>query len=1798
MGPPVPGGGRGIPRGRSGFGLVVVHWSAMAKIEAAQGNGNGSGKGDGPEPTAEKDRTVMPVDVEQPPRLPFTVVGIGASAGGVEAFVEFFDAMPADTGMAFVLVQHLPPQRESLMADILSKHTRMPVHQVEDGQLVRPNHVYVIRPGNTLTIRFGKLHLGEPVEARGHQRPVDDFFRSLAEEQRERAVCVILSGMGSNGTAGCQMVKAVGGVCVAQDPDQAKYPSMPRALIDAGWADFVLRAQDMPEVLSRYANHAYAKGTKSSEVLARRDQKHIADILAVLRTRTRHDFTGYKKPTVVRRVQRRMGLNQVTLFADYTKLLRQTPSEASGLVDDLLIHVTGFFRDPDAWDAMREKVIAPLVASRADDKGIRCWITACSSGEEAYTLGMLLLEAAEAAGKSFDIKIFATDMAERSLVHARAGIYPGGIESEMPPERLERFFEKDDSVYRVRRALREIVVFAPQNVLQDPPFSRMDIVSCRNLLIYLEPEVQRRVLNLLHFALVEGGALFLGSSETTAGADDLFDPIDKRARLFRRVGPTRHGQFEFPTPTGFALTTLLGGVGAGRPGESERGEPRVARASIAQMTQRALVERYTPPSIVVDRQFRIVYFHGRTEPFLDQPRGEPTRDLLTLARDSVRGPIRLALHAAVERQEPQAARDGVIETDTGPKRVTVRAAPLEVGPNNVYYLVSFDEAPEPRPVPAAAGGEPGSEQLQQELARTREDLQSTIEALQATNEEMKAANEEVTSVNEELQSTNEELETSKEELQSLNEELTTVNAQLQVKMEEAQATSNDLTSLLGSTDIAVIFLDPQFRIRRFTPAVKDLVELIAADVGRPLKDLNRKFRDADLLGDAQRVLERLVTVEREIASDSGRFYARRTLPYRTSDDRIAGVVVTFVDITARRAAEAAVRANEERLRRVIAIETVGVMFHRAGGQVYDANDAFLAQVGYTRAELAAGMLRLDVLTPPEWLPRTVAAGSEMIATGRHAPYEKEFLRKDGTRWWGLFAGTRLLEDGDAVEYVIDVTQRRRAEAGLQLSEQRLRAITDAMPAKITEIGPDERFRFVNATFGEWFGRQPDLILGREYGEVMGPSADVGRPYLRRALAGETVEFDNVIRVPGQPQRDVHATYVSRRDPAGAPDGVYALEVDVTAVRAADAARRESEARLRAVADLVPDLLWRSDPAGHATWFNQRWIDYTGQTLEQALGLGWLETLHPDERRRSMGNILESVAVGRAFRIEHRMRRADGEYRWFLAQGLPLRAADGSVTEWFGAATDVHEQRTAMESLRETAERIRLAVEATHMGFWEWDVATDTVRTEPQHNRILGLPSDLSAGPLSTFLQCVHPDDRDRVAAVLAAVPNRHKDFDVEFRVVMPDGSTHWVAKYGRPEFTEPAAPRAGRVLGTTLDVTERKLAELELDERLAREQAGRESAEAASEAKDQFLASVSHELRTPLSAILLWAKMLRSNPVATDRQRQEGLDAIERAANAQRELIEDLLDTSRIVSGKLRLDVRHFQLGTLVRESTDGIRPAAEGKRVALEVAVGPGVDGVNGDPDRIRQVIWNLLSNAVKFTPADGRVDVTARRDGDDVEITVADTGRGIAPEQLPHVFDRFWQAELTGRPNKGLGLGLAITKELVELHGGTVAVGSDGQGRGTTFHVRLPLPAIAQPDRVTARRPGKEPQLTGVHVLLVEDDVPTREALTMVLQTAEAEVTAVGSTAEALAAYRASAPDLILSDIGLPDADGNELIRQVRTIESDRKAPATPAVALTALVRRQDRRRSAESGFQQHLAKPVDPDRLLRTLWSLLDR
>jgi PAS domain S-box-containing protein len=1115
------------------------------------------------QPDEEPDRLAQPVDDEQPPRLPFPVVGIGASAGGLEAVGEFLDAMRPDGGMAFVLIQHLPPDRESHMAEILARRTAMPVAQVEDGMAVAPDHLYVIRPGRLLTIHDGRLHLGPRLGTpRAANRPIDDFFKSLAEEQRERALCIVMSGMGSNGAAGAQAVKAVGGLCVAQDPETAQFPSMPQHLIDSGYADYVLRPADIPEVLLAYAGHPYARGGREAdaEVILERERQHLREILAVLRTRSRKDFSGYKKPTLLRRVQRRMGLARTTSMGEYAKLMRQSPAEVTALADDLLIHVTGFFRDPEAWEALRGQVIAPLVASREPGGLVRAWVTACSSGEEAYSLAMLLVEEADRAGKSLDIKVFATDLADRALAHARAGVYPGGIESEIVPERLDRFFARDDANYRVNPVLRDRVVFAPQNILQDPPFSRLDIASCRNLLIYLEAEVQQRVLGLLHFGLREGGALFLGTTESVAGAEDLFEPIDKRARIFRRVGPTRHGAVEFPLPHSLGIAAEGGGPG---PPAGEVPRPRrrdVVRPSLAQLTQRALLEAHTPPAVTVDLDGRILYYHGDTRPFLQQLSGEPTRDVLLLAREGIRGAVRVALQRAAAQDARVDVPDGWVDLETGRRvRVAVTTSPVvaDAAPGERddpadYFVVSFAERGDVAP-PAIDRPAGEAEESIDERRRLRAELQSTIEELQTSNEELTASHQEAMSINEELQSANEELETSKEEMQSLNEELTTVNAQLRAKMEEHRAASNDLASLLASTDIAVLFLDPGLRIRRYTPAVRDLVDMIAGDIGRPLGALARRFEDPNLDDDTRAVLDRLIPVEREVAGVDGRHYLRRVTPYRTTDNRIDGVVIAFVDISARKRAEESLRASEEQFRRAVEDAPIPVIMQTEDGQVLQISRTWTELTGYTLADLP---------TAEAWLTRAYGPGADAVRAYMHELFrgdrkalgvEFAIRARDGSeRQWSFSASAPgSLRDGRRflVGMALDVTDRRRAEAVLRESEERLRLIVaSASDYAIFTLDPGRRVT-------SW-SPGAESIFGYAEAEIVGRSADL--------------LFTPEDRAAGAPESEVRTALREGR----AADERWHLRMDGTRFYASGVLTRMGEDGSRGFAKVCSDLTGR------------------------------------------------------------------------------------------------------------------------------------------------------------------------------------------------------------------------------------------------------------------------------------------------------------------------------------------------------------------------------------------------------------------------------------------------------------------------------------------------------------------------------------------------------------------------------------------------------------------------------------------------
>ncbi len=838
------------------------------------------------------------------------VVGIGASAGGIEALIRLFSTTPSDGGVAYLVVMHLDPSRDSGLAHILGQHTAMPVVEAADGMAIDADRVYVIAPDSSLTVENGRLRLTEPPERRGHRYPVDRLFASLALHRGERAICIVLSGTGSDGTEGLKEVKAHGGCVLVQDPATARFDMMPHSAIAADLADRILAPEQMADAILRYVRNAYVAGPADPDPTAA-DVASIDPVLALLRTRAGQDFRHYKAGTLLRRLRRRMSLNDAPALSDYIDLLRSSPTEIGLLAKDLMINVTGFFRDPEAWKVLDETVLTPLLAARDGRTPVRVWVPACATGEEAYSLAMLLVERADASKQRPDIRIFATDARDDNLDVARAGVYSEGAVAAIPADRLGRFFDRAEGGYRVKKEIRDRVVFAAHGLLRDPPFSRLDLVSCRNLLIYLDPAAQSRAVALLHFALREGGYLFLGNAETVGRRTDLFEPVSKKWRIYRRLGPTRHDVVNFP-----ALPVLDRGKRFESPVPSLDGSaPRPA-----ELARRALLDRFSPPSVLVDRNGHALWFHGDTGDYLAPPPGEPGQDIFAMARGGLRARLRDGMrHAATEKRPVTfGARVGQAGRE---RAVTVVIAPVAGSEGtDTLLLVSF-MTPGSTPVAHGEGRQDdGAEQASdQELKTGRAELEDAIEQLNGLNDALKAANEEVTSMNEELQSANEELETSQEEMHSFNEELQTVNSQLQHKIKELEDASYLLDNLLISSEITTVFLDENLCIRWYSPASREVIDLVPSDIGRPVTNFAWKVDDDSLLRDAKAVLQNPGGVDAEVRGSNGHWYLRRLLPYRTHDDRVTGVVVSFVDITERK--HAADLVNEARIYAEAIIET-------------------------------------------------------------------------------------------------------------------------------------------------------------------------------------------------------------------------------------------------------------------------------------------------------------------------------------------------------------------------------------------------------------------------------------------------------------------------------------------------------------------------------------------------------------------------------------------------------------------------------------------------------------------------------------------------------------------------------------------------------------------------------------------------------------------------------------------------------------------------------------------------------------
>lgn len=1359
-----------------------------------------------------------------PSHLRFPVVGLGASAGGLQALLRFFASVQPGNGMAFVVILHLSPRHESSADNVLQRATYMPVIQVTERVRIEPEHVYVIAPNQQLSMDDGHLGVSELARTPGHHVAIDVFFRTLAMAHRERAFAVVLSGTGSDGAVGIERIKEEGGVTLAQEPTDAEHDGMPSAAIGTGMIDFVLPAGELAAKLVELWENArhiqlppLGDGEEPIGTVAEEDkvddEAALQNVIAMLCAHTGHDFRNYKRATVLRRIERRLQVKGVATLPEYAQLLDREPGEFKALLNDMLIGVTNFFRDRESFEVLEREVIPELFLGKVRGEQVRVWVAACATGQEAYSVAMLLADHALQKERPPEVQVFASDIDEHAISTARAGVYPASIVMDVPPARMRQFFTKEDDRYRIRKTLRDRILFASHNLLRDPPFSKLDMISCRNLLIYLNRDVQLRVMQMFHSALRPDGFLFLGSSESADAAAEFFVPFDKKNRIYRARPLSRAARY----------VPVLSHAPISRMPELAHVASGVRRQfSYADVHQRALA-RFAPPSLVVDRETNIVHMSDTAGRFLRHVGGEPSRNALALVLPELRLELRTALFQAQQSSQSVEGQRVPVRRDDQDFYVSIAVRPFNDELANMdFMLVVFDET---RMAGASGAAAPLArhkdlvlEQLEAELQRSKEKLQETIEHAEVSNEELRASNEELQAINEELRSATEELETSKEELQSVNEELITVNYELKVKVEETGKANDDLNNLIASTDIATVFVDRAMRIKRFTPRTADIFSIIPTDIGRSLLDITHRLDYDQLAGDVLSTFETLRPVEREVRSSDGRYYIVRLLPYRTTEDKIEGAVMTFFDITRRREAEEQVRTGEMWMWLVAeSTDDYAIVTTDAGGIVTSWNKGAERTFGWSEEE-------------------AVGASLDMIFT------------------------------------------------------------------------PED-------------------------------------------LAG------------------------------GAPE---------------------------------------------------------------------------DERRRATDE-----------------GRAEDE-RWHVRK-------DG--TRFFCAGV-----------------------------------------TTPLHN--------------------------------------------AQFR---------GFAKIAR-------------------DQTSRAQQERRREAALWSEQASRTQAETDSALKDEFLAVMSHELRHPLNLIYINVELLARLPAV--RQSPPALRAasiIRNSVASQAKIIEDLMDMSRVNTGKLALACREIDLADTATRLVEVMRadPVVEGLTLRVLLPEDPLV--VSADPVRIEQVMLNLLSNAVKFTPAGGTVTLRLVREDGMARLDVTDTGAGIQAEQLPDVFRMYRQGSLQAvRSKAGLGIGLALVRQLVELHGGQVAAASEGPGKGSRFTVWLPL-AGRQVAGDNDSTPGQASALAGRRVLVLDDTEDTAETFQALLELEGAEVFVTTSGQRALELLREQRVDVVISDLSMPDMDGFQFIQAVRAQPA---LQGLPAIALSGLAREQDIQRARAAGFSDFMTKPVTLELLNERLLRLLPR
>ncbi len=1229
---------------------------------------------------------------KQKPHGDFIVVGIGASAGGVKALQNFFAAMPADSGMAFVVILHLAPNHESSLPQILQTQTTMPVVQVNETHKVEPNHVYVISPNHQLEMVDGVIRPADVERPHGNRVAIDTFFRTLAEAYERNAVCIVLSGTGADGTLGLKRIKESSGFAIVQNPDDAEYDGMPRSAIETHLADWVLPVSEMPEKLLGFRDSSQrfhlTDGDDRKVAEGINADESLREILTLLRIRTGHDFSNYKTPTLVRRIARHLQIHELEDIPSYLDFLRDNPEEIQSLLKNLLINVTNFFRDKEAFDALEKLVVPNLFAGKTSKDTIRIWSAGCASGEEAYSLAMLFSEYAYNQADPPKIQIFATDVDDEAIAEAREHRYPETIAADVSPERLKRFFVREGNFYRVRKELREMVLFAPHNILRDPPFSRLDLVSCRNLLIYLNRDTQESVLQIFHFAVNTHGYLFLGNSESAENVAMLFAPVDKKQRIYSRR-PAQSAPLPLKMPIAGKWTVPL----PERKVEDER-----EQAFALTEAHYKFLGKYAPPSILVNHDFDILYMSESAGRYLRFAGGEPSKNLLKLINPDLLPDVRAALFAA-QREGMSSDYPNihmVINDEPTLISLIVRAAGADDEmPDSLLVVFNEHQSAEHQETAVIADRDEAMEavvsRLEDSLRRTKQSLRSTIEQQETSSEELKASNEELQAINEELRSATEELETSKEELQSVNEELTTVNYELKEKIEETVRSNSDMQNLMAATEIATIFLDRDLQIKLYTPTVQKIFNITPSDIGRPLEHFTNKLQYQELKADAADVLQTLKTIEREIYDKNDRCYLARFHPYLTTDNRINGVVLNFIDISLRKLAEENLRRSEQRFRAIFNQTTAGIMMTDLTGKYTFVNDCFCEMTGYTRTELL--QKSIEDVTDPEDLPRNLELFEQLKQTGEPFTLEKRYRCKDGSSLWVRNSVSLVRDEAEGNNYAaavsMDISERKANEESIRFQAHLLNTVEQSVIA----ADLDGKVTYWNGFAEKLYGWTAKEAVGRNIMELNTPEESIerGEKIMANLRRGKSWSGEFILRQRGGKLFTAHVINSPVTDNKGTLIGVVGVSIDISPRKQVEESLRRSEERLRLITESTTDyLIMATDLNGLITDWNPGAEEIIGYTKKEAIGQPAAIIFTPEDRENNIPQKEMQTALKKGRAEDERWHlRKDGTR--FYASGVMTTLTDDEVQGFVKIARDMTGKIATENALREKETLQRLII---------------------------------------------------------------------------------------------------------------------------------------------------------------------------------------------------------------------------------------------------------------------------------------------------------------------------------------------------------------------------------------------------------------------------------------------------------------------------------------------------------------------------